>query len=300
MFSKAPFDDGRRSAGWLLVAMLGLGVHVSGTGAPVTASRDQPFVNSLGMKFVPVPGTPVLFSVWETRVQDFEVFVAETSHEATEGTYSLGTNRWKQTGDHWRSPGFPQTGRHPVCGVSWKDANAFCEWLSNKEGRTYRLPTDSEWSLAAGIPGEFGATPKERSGKIPGLYPWGEALPPNVSGLPAGNYPGAEAAETQWPESFRVIENFRDPFPRTAPVGSFDPNAHGLYDIGGNVWEWCMDPFEPGKEHRTVRGASWVDNLPDILLSTYRHYGRPELRNTSVGFRIVLAPEPPQDPPSEP
>ena len=116
-------------------------------------------------------------------------------------------------------------------------------------------------------------------------------MPPNVNGLPAGNYPGSEASETNWPIQFRVIEGYRDPFARTAPVGSFPANAFGIYDLGGNCWEWCEDEFEPGKETRVVRGASWVDNLEDILLSTYRHYARPTTRNTSVGFRCVLVPE---------
>lgn len=256
----------------------------------VEATREQPFVNSLGMKFVPVPGTPVLFATWETRVGDFDAFVKETGYDATTGVLSLGTNRWKARGDTWKEPGFPQTDRHPVCGVSWADANAFCEWLSKKEGRTYRLPEDLEWSAAIGIAGEVGATARERSGKIPNQYPWGTDLPPNVNNLPAGNYPGAEASETNWPPGFRIIPDFRDPFARTAPVGSFAPTKDGLYDLGGNVWEWCVDPYEPGKEFRVVRGASWVDNLPDILLSSYRHYGRPEMRNTSVGFRCVLIP----------
>lgn len=259
--------------------------------AKIQASKEHPFENSLGMKFVPVPGTSVLFSTWETRRGDFEAFVKETGYDATAGVFSLGTNRWKQTGASWKSPGFPQTDRHPVCGVNWEDAHAFCDWLSKKEGRKYRLPTDLEWSAAVGLTNEVGATPKARSGKVPDVFPWGKEMPPNVNGLPAGNYPGSEASETNWPEAFRVIEGFRDPFARTAPVGSFPANAFGIYDLGGNCWEWCEDEFEPGRGARLVRGGSWVDNLPDILFSSYRHYSRPTTRNTSVGFRCVLVPE---------
>jgi formylglycine-generating enzyme required for sulfatase activity len=243
------------------------------------------------MKFVPVPGTSVLFSIWETRRGDFAAFAKETGYDATTDVYSLGTNRWKQMGDTWKNPGFPQTDRHPVCGVNWNDAQAFCDWLSKKEGRKYRLPTDVEWSAAVGLTNEPGATPKARSEKIQDVYPWGREMPPNVNGLPAGNYPGSEAAETNWPAQFRVIEGFRDPFARTAPVGSFPPNAYGIYDLGGNCWEWGQEEFEPGKEAHFVRGGSWVDNLPAILLSSYRHYSRPVTRNTSVGFRCVLVPE---------
>lgn len=257
----------------------------------IQASKAHPFENSLGMKFVPVPGTTVLFSVWETRRGDFEAFVKETGYDATTNVYSLSTNRWTVTGNSWKSPGFPQTDRHPVCGVNWNDAHAFCEWLSKKEGRKYRLPTDLEWSAAVGLTNEPGNTPKARSDKTPDVYPWGREMPPNVNGLPAGNYPGSEASETNWPSQFRVIDGFRDPFARTAPVGSFPPNAYGIYDLGGNCWEWCEDPFEPGKEPRFVRGGSWVDNIPAILQSSYRHYSRPVTRNTSVGFRCVLVPE---------
>ncbi|HRI16423.1 MAG TPA: SUMF1/EgtB/PvdO family nonheme iron enzyme, partial [Verrucomicrobiota bacterium] len=110
-------------------------------------------------------------------------------------------------------------------------------------------------------------------------------------GLSAGNYAGAEASETNWPPGFRVIDDYRDPFVRTAPVGMFPSNRAGLYDLGGNVWEWCQDMLEPTKDLHVVRGASWVDNLPDILLSSYRHAGGPNLRNVTVGFRCVLAPE---------
>lgn len=260
---------------------------------PVVATRQAPFTNSLGMQFVPVTGTPALFSVWETRVQDFAAFVKDTGYQAIGEVYSLGTNRWKLRGDWWQSPGFEQNALHPVCAVSWQDAQAFLQWLSKKEGRHYRLPTDVEWSQAVGIPGEAGASPKERSGRIPEHYPWGQALPPLVNGRPAGNYPGAEAQGTNWPIAFRVIENYRDPFPRTAPVGSFPANAFGLHDLGGNVWEWCEDRWDPPREMRVVRGASWVDNLPEILNTSYRHPGRPEMRNTSVGFRAVLDPAAP-------
>ena len=79
----------------------------------------------LSMKFVPVPGTNVLFSVWETRVKDYQAFC-------------------DATGRSWEKPTFSQTDEHPAVNLNWEDAKAFCKWLSGKEGKTYRLPTDHE------------------------------------------------------------------------------------------------------------------------------------------------------------
>ncbi len=283
---------------WISVASLGVALAAESPATPAktvpnpgTATAQQPFENSLGMRFIPVKGIPGLVSIWETRLGDFEAFVKETGYDATAGTFSLTTNRWKQQGDTWKSPGFAQTERHPVCGISWEDAQAFCKWLSKKEGRTYRLPTDAEWSVAVGLPGELGLSPKEKSGRIPNQFPWGTSMPPVIAGQPSGNYPGSEASETNWPTAFRVIEDYRDAFARTAPVGSFPPNALGLYDLGGNVWEWCEDESEPGKGIRVVRGGSWVDNLPEILQSSYRHFIRPTSRNVSIGFRCIVEAE---------
>jgi formylglycine-generating enzyme required for sulfatase activity len=87
------------------------------------ATKDHPWVNSLGMKFVPVAGTQVLFSVWDTRVRDFETFVKSTDYDATGGMWSLDKNGWKQRGAT-KEPGFSQGANHPVVGVSWNDAKA--------------------------------------------------------------------------------------------------------------------------------------------------------------------------------
>jgi formylglycine-generating enzyme required for sulfatase activity len=95
--------------------------------------------NSLGMIFVPVKGTDVLFCVWETRVEDYQTFVTDTER-------------------YWRNPDFDQGRTHPAVLVSWVDANAFCRWLTQKEraegkidkNHEYRLPKDAEWSVAVG------------------------------------------------------------------------------------------------------------------------------------------------------
>lgn len=182
--------------------------------SPAEASKAPPFVNSLDREFVPVPGTEVLFSVWETRVSDFEAFVNATGHEAGEKMFSLDKqdppattgsskidNGWNQAGRSWRNPDakLDQTSQHPALGTNWEDAVAFCEWLSSKEGQTYRLPSSEEWSAAIG-----GST-----------YPWGQQFPPPAN---TANLAGAEARTGSWPEFFDTIENHHDSYPRTSPV----------------------------------------------------------------------------------
>jgi formylglycine-generating enzyme required for sulfatase activity len=259
-------------------------VTASSTANAVTAAtKDAPFVNTLGMKFVPVPivsgptaGQRVLFSVWDTRVQGYATYAGA-----------------KKVDDSWRKQakdGVP-AGRelnHPVVGVSWEDAQGFCQWLTEKEiaegklpkGVKYRLPTDEEWSWAVGLPPELGATPAEKNGKNGVDFPWGKDFPPRGK---VGNYadetfhakfPLKEDAKDDWNKN-RWIEGYTDGYATTSPVGSFPANACGLYDMGGNVWQWCEDWFDASHRDRVLRGASWSDLDRGLLLSSTRHPGVP-------------------------
>jgi formylglycine-generating enzyme required for sulfatase activity len=170
---------------------------------------------------------------------------------------------------HWMNPYFSQGDTHPVVNVAWEDAKAFCDWLSRKEGQTYRLPTDAEWSVAVGLPHEAGNTPKDKDMKTKNVYPWGRQWPPPKG---AGNYdPRLQV----------------DDFQHTSPVGSFEANPFGLYDMGGNVWEHCKDYYEPDSG-RVLRGGSWHDDDPDDLLSSRRSLSAPLFRLDGNGFRCVL------------
>ena len=233
--------------------------------ARAAATKENPFVNSLGMKFVPVPGTNVLFSLWETRMKDYQAFC-------------------DATGRSWPKPSFPQTGDHPAMNVSWEDATAFCEWLSQKEGNKYRLPTDREWSCAVGIGDrEYGATPKSKAMKVDNVFPWGEQWPPPND---AGNFFGQECKTSAalaalkamgWHTSKWVaIKGFNDGNVFTAVVGSFRPNELGIYDLGGNVWEWCQDEYEPGAASRVLRGGSWYAVPPRLLAVVQPRLQRPK------------------------
>ena len=81
------------------------------------ATKEQPWQNSLGMKFVPVDGTQVLFNIWDTRLEDFHAFVESAGYDATEGMYSIGKDGWKRRGATWKEPGFKQGPMNPVVGV---------------------------------------------------------------------------------------------------------------------------------------------------------------------------------------
>jgi len=244
------------------------------------ATKDRPFVNSLGMEFVPVPGTQVLFSRWETRVKDYRAYARENN------VGGAWTFQQKNGVPVSREP------EQPVAGISWDDAHAFCEWLTKKEsaegklpqGMKYRLPTDEDWSRAVGLAKEEGATPKERNGKNIVDFPWGRGWPPPKAKV--GNY-----ADIAWHEKFPKdpwLEGYTDGYATTAPVGSFEPNGYGLYDMGGNVWEWCADLYEPGSSDRVLRGASWYNYDRNPLLSSHRHpYDRTK-RNLNNGFRCVM------------
>ncbi|HEY2343315.1 MAG TPA: SUMF1/EgtB/PvdO family nonheme iron enzyme, partial [Chthoniobacteraceae bacterium] len=229
------------------------------------------------MQFVPDGTIGVLFSKWDTRVKDFETYVAETHEEPGKPVYSLGKEPGADGlystdhGDTWRRPGFAQTLNDPVIGVSWSEANAFCAWLSKKEGRTYRLPTDDEWNRAVG------------SAK----YPWGKSWPPKAVD---GNFASEEAKDGNWPDDYRLVPGLRDGHGRTSPVGSYHANAWGLYDMGGNVWQWCADAHGPDGDpsERLMRGASWSSYDEATLHSNYRGHGSINYRATNLGFRCVL------------
>jgi serine/threonine protein kinase len=231
----------------------------------VGPAPGQPFTNSLGMKFVPLGDVQI--SIWETRVQDYEAFC-------------------RATGRHFEPADFHQTAIDPAVKVSWFDAMAFCKWLTEKEHnenliedrQAYRLPTDLEWSMAVGLANENGATPEIRDGKIKNEFPWGKQWPPPSD---AGNYPAASGRRRGG----------------TKPVGTSKPNSLGLYDLGGNVWEWCLDTYKGGssatsRDWGVLRGGSWATSIRLEMQSSYRNVVDRNDRDVIYGFRCVLATQP--------
>ena len=167
----------------------------------------------------------------------------------------------------------PAHGNHPVVLVRCDDAMAYCAWLSGTMDRAVRLPTEAEWEKAA------------RGGSEGRRYPWGDDLDPSNC-----NFLADPAVKRQR---------------GTRPTGTYPPNAYGLYDVIGNVWEWVSDWYSAdyygsGDVHdprgpntgsqRIVRGGSWVNDDLAMLRCSYRHKVPPDTYAYSVGFRVVCAP----------
>ena len=194
-------------------------------------------------------------------------------------------------------------GMHPTVMVSWSDAAAYCNWLSNKESLVpayenidgqyklkqpitngYRLPTEAEWEWVSRYNGGAG---EQR-------YPWGDSMPPVEE---SGNY----ADESTESLLTNVLKDYWDGYPVTAPSGRFYPNKIGIYDLGGNVAEWVSDyyavptrqlrlvekdPFGPADgTARVIKGSSWRDSSLTKLRFAYRDYGTQG--RLDVGFRIA-------------
>ena len=236
----------------------------------------RPWKNALGMQFVPV-GDDLMVSAWETRVRDYALFMKETK----------------------RPPGpvpdFAQEPDHPQVYITRPDALAFCEWLTLRERKDeriqfsyeYRLPTDEEWSLMAGLQNEKGSTPGQRDAQGLQVWPWGKTWPPPPG---SGNFADETAASEGNANPERIIRGYTDGFVKTAPVGSFAPNLYGIYDLSGNVHEWVADDYDSLKLHGVVRGGGWNTYREANLSISFRHVLKLSSRRDNIyGFRVVIA-----------
>lgn len=244
-----------------------------------------------GMSFEAPVHEVVLPSFWmdthEVTVADFSRFVTATGY-VTEAdqfgwslVFSIEHGAWQKVeGANWRhpdGPGSQAAQNEPVTQVSWNDANAYARFVGK------RLPTEAEWEYAA------------RGGLIGKTYAWGEDLRPE--GKPVANW---------WQGHFPTHDTGEDGFRGRAPVGSFAANGYGLFDMAGNVWEWCADWFDPntytirktvaenptgpaqGKE-RVIRGGSWMcsENFCSNYRVAARSHATPDSGLNNLGFRCV-------------
>jgi formylglycine-generating enzyme required for sulfatase activity len=182
----------------------------------------------------------------------------------------------------WKNPSFPQTDRHPVPLLSWEDADAFVKWLRRKEGKPYRLPTEAEWEYAC------------KAGKDV-AYWWGDQ--PDTTGTVANvlDY----STLTYYPKLIGGML-MDDHAAFTAPVGSYKPNAFGLHDMIGNVWEWVQDIYaisdgRPARDPtgpstgvlRVAKGGGWA-NTADRVRCAARFRDPPDTRYSGTGLRLAL------------
>ncbi|MGA0845339.1 MAG: SUMF1/EgtB/PvdO family nonheme iron enzyme, partial [Luteolibacter sp.] len=238
----------------------------------------KPWENGLRMRFVPIH-PDLMGSVWETRICDFDLFLAETGAAPPP------------------APPFAQAPEHPVVNISRAQARAFCDWLTRRERgqeriaatHQYRLPSDLEWSLMAGLEDDFGVSPGGRDARKQHRFPWGLAWPPPRH-IP-GNFADQSAADMMVFPSDRTIAGYRDGHPHTAPVGSFPANALGIHDLSGNVQEWVDDGYSSSASDTlgVLRGGSWNTYQPENLFSGSRNAVPPDYQDVYYGFRIVLA-----------
>ncbi|WP_289169489.1 SUMF1/EgtB/PvdO family nonheme iron enzyme [uncultured Pseudoalteromonas sp.] len=192
----------------------------------------------------------------EVTVGAYEAFVASTGYktqaEQSKGCayYLNGEPVW-EANLNWRNPGFEQSSDFPAVCLTFNDAKAYAEWLSGETGQQYRLPNEVEWEYAARA-----GTETE--------YPWGNEIGKNLANC---GWCGSE-----WSNK------------RAAPVGSFSPNAFGLYDTVGNVWEWTSK--ESGESDVAVRGGAW-NFAPSLARASTRLILAPDFRSNYIGFRLV-------------
>jgi len=193
-----------------------------------------------------------------------------------------GTPWWLSVeGATWRTPDGPGSGikdrmDHPITHVSWNDAQAYCEWAGK------RLPTEAEWEYAA------------RGGLVQKRYPWGNELMPD-----------GKAYCNIWQGEFPLVNTKEDGYVGTSPVKSFPPNGYGLYQMAGNVWEWCMDWFTKDHESKgglnnsqgpesgdskVIRGGSYLchHSYCNRYRVAARSFNTPDSSTGNMGFRCVM------------
>ncbi|MEI6712953.1 MAG: SUMF1/EgtB/PvdO family nonheme iron enzyme [Verrucomicrobiota bacterium] len=203
-------------------------------------------VKQLESKLLPVPGTSIMMCKTEMTVGEWKLFLR-----------AEGLPEWSQPQNEWK-----QTDEHPVVGISWEKAKRLCDLLSQKTGKTWRLPTNREWESAVG----------------PSKYPWGEYFPPRWDD---GNYAFALSGSAD--TAMIGVDGIHG----TAPVGSFKPNLLGFYDLGGNAMEWMWDTSDKNEKKGELRGQGWLSATEPYARTTHRALSNRRIGTAEYGLRLV-------------
>jgi formylglycine-generating enzyme required for sulfatase activity len=257
------------------VGLLGVSLLVWGA---IRLKKEQPFKNSVGMEMVPIPtGSFAMGSMENASEQPVHtVRIVQAFHmastEITQGQWEaiMGTRPWAEEANGQNGANFP------AVDISWNDANEFCRRLSLKEGKPYRLPSEAEWEYAARAGGSDKWCFGNQEGNL-GAYAW---FNKNASDI------GEDYGHA---------------------VGTKQANAFGLFDMHGNVVEWCEDTWHDSYDGAPSDSSAWVVNGQPTkrvirggafyngassLRSAIRYGGLPDHRNRFLGFRVVCAASP--------
>ncbi len=273
-------------------------VKAKGKAFTMGSPRDEVGRTRDGIEHQVTLSTDYYLGVTTVTRGQFASFVKSSSYqtEAENGAIDSIIVGWdegnKSTAENkkhsWRNPGFPQTDEHPVVNVTWNDTVAFCKWLSCKDGRVYRLPTEAQW--------EYACRAESRT-----RFNFGNDDEDLVKN---GNV--ADASLRKLAKTTRGIKG-DDGYAFSSPVGKFRENAFGLLDMHGNVWQWCSDLYGPYSKEavtdpeggdetvadrfslRMARGGSWIDEADYCRSSKRKAFGPGPVSVCYLGFRIAAA-----------
>ena len=238
-----------RKFSWMLLVLLAFSVYAD-DGKEVVVGSAEELKGITAKKIIWKKDRSVMMSI--PASDTIKPFWMDAT-EVTVGQFKkfLAESDHQFSGDLWKDIyDVSSTDDHPMIYISWHDATAYAKWAGK------RLPTEKEWEFAA------------RGGLVGKKYSWGDD-----KGLARdyANYQGTDG---------------KDKWQYTAPVGSFKPNGYELYDMAGNVWEWCQDSYDSDQKRKVLRGGSW-DIFPPTLRLAARSSFNPDHRAYDHGFRCV-------------
>ena len=233
-------------------------------------------------------GVTLAMGRFEVTRAEFEAFARDSQRSMDDPVYRCkvwhpSEGSLRHFGDDtversFTNPGFEQSGDHPVTCVSWYDAQAYLHWLSKKAGGAFRLPSEAEWEYAA------------RAGRGGKRYPWGDDLEARAQCQWANAADQSFARLRQDPARWELaVCDDRHTF--TAPARAFGPNAFGLYNMHGNVWEWVQDLWHGNYEGAPVDGSAWLNIDPKMLKAWEETHGQARSGNVVRGGAWSSPPE---------